>query len=224
MDTFLSQRVVVVTGAGGRLAGYMLHALSDAGATLAAVERPGRAGALPAGAAGGFHQADVSREAGVVDVFAEIVAAYGRIDALIHTVGSWDGRPLTETSLAQWNGQIEANLTTAFLCMREAVRHMRGAGGRIVGIASAQGADRGVAEQAAYSASKAGVVRLIEAIAAEHRPDGIHAFALAPSMILYDGAGGAGVRAEQLAGLCLDLLRPEAAAMSGSVLRAYGDA
>ncbi len=219
MHDFLTERIIVVTGAGGRLASHILHALATGGATTVAIERPGKPAV--AGAVATYF-ADVSDERATEQVFAEIGAAHGRIDGLIHTAGGWDGRPFAETSLAQWDAQLVANLTTAFLCFREAIRHMGEGGGRLGAIASAQGADRGVAEQAAYSAAKAGVVRLVEAVAAEYSERGIHAFALAPSTIRYDEAPGPGVSADDLARLCIDLFRPEARSMSGSVVRAYG--
>jgi 3-oxoacyl-[acyl-carrier protein] reductase len=219
MKNFLTDRVIVVTGAGGRLAGRIFHALALEGATTVAIERPGKpavAGALAT------YFADVSDEQAVEQVFAEIQVAHGRIDGLVHTAGGWDGRPFAETTLAQWDAQFRSNLTSAFLCFREAVRNMGDVGGCLVAIASAQGADRAVAEQAAYSAAKAGVVRLVESVAAEYKPRGLSAFALAPSTIRYDDAPGPGVRADDLAQLCVDLFRPEARSMTGSVVRAYG--
>src|SRR5690606_29863362 len=116
-------------------------------------------------------------------------------------------------------------LTSTFLCFRAAVRLMQAdrSGGRLVAIASRQGADGGVAEQAAYSASKAGVVRLVEAVAAEYAGTGITAAAVAPSTILFGGAG-AGVPAEQVAALCAYLCSDDGAAHAGTVVRAFGSA
>jgi 3-oxoacyl-[acyl-carrier protein] reductase len=222
MPAPLHTRVVVVSGAGGRLAGTLLRALVAEGATLAAIARPGSSHALPEGAQGAVFHADTSAEADVRRVFAEVRERLGPIYALVHTVGSWDGRPFLDTTLAQWEAQLSANLTSAFLCFREAIRVMEEDGGRLVAIASGQGADRGVAQQAAYSAAKAGVVRLVESVAEEFEGQGICAYALAPSSILYEGAKGPGVAAEDLAKLGVDLLKPAARAMTGTVLRAYG--
>ncbi len=226
MTAALPTAPIVITGAGGRLAGVLIDAVLEAGGTVAAVGRPQSAYALPPGAAGVVYGADLADEASVETVFRRIAEAHGPIGALIHTVGGWDGRPLLETALADWERLLTVNLTTAFLCVREAIRHMGEDGGRIVAIASAQGVERGVAQQAAYSAAKAGVVRLIESVAEEFRPRGIQAFALAPSTILYgngtDAPPAEGVPAEKLARLCLNLLQvPEARGMSGSVVRAY---
>lgn len=99
-----------------------------------------------------------------------------------------------------------------------------GVPGQLVGIASGQGADRGVAQQAAYSASKAGVVRLVESVAAEYRDAGITAAAVAPSLILFgdEDPEARGVDVEEVAQLCVTLCGPAGTVHNGSVLRAYG--
>jgi NAD(P)-dependent dehydrogenase (short-subunit alcohol dehydrogenase family) len=120
---------------------------------------------------------------------------------------------------------LSVNLTSTFLCFREGVRHFRRhGGGRLVALASRQGAEGGVPEQAAYAASKAGVIRLVEATAKEYGGEGISASAVAPSMILFGGQQGKGVSAERIAGLCAYLASEAGAIHTGTVLRAYGPA
>ena len=216
----LSDRTVYLTGAGGRLGGVLIRHLHEAGARVAALDLqvPGADRLAHAAAV------DLADEAAVASAFSEAVAAVGRPDALVHVAGSWDGRPLLETSLADWNGQLQANLTTAFLCFREAARHMAaGDGGRLVGIASRQGADGAPAQQAAYAAAKAGVVRLVEACAAEFEGRGIAATAVAPSMILFgtEPAGTPGISADEVAATCAQLCATRQAA-NGEVVRLYG--
>ncbi|HEX8385198.1 MAG TPA: SDR family oxidoreductase, partial [Rubricoccaceae bacterium] len=210
---------VVVTGAGGRLGRLVVEGLLSAGVAVAALDRDGSA---PAGALG--VAADLADERSTADAFDHVERTLGTPRALVHTVGVWDGAAFTETTVQAWETVLRTNLTSAFVCAREAVRRMRAATvhGSIVGIASAQGADRGVSEQAAYSASKAGVVRLIEAVAAEHGPSGIAAVAVAPSLLLFGGEpeGTAGVPASDVAGLCVRLCGPEAFVHSGATLRA----
>ena len=219
MITDLSEKTVVVTGAFGRLGRLLTRRLLADGATVAGVDARAADGA----ASDRLHlfKADLSDEAAVEAVFEQVAGAVGPPDALVHTVGMWDGQPLAATSLADWETVLRVNLTSAFLCFREAVRQMDGRGGRLVGIASRQGADGGLAEQAAYSASKAGVVRLVEAVAAEHGARGLTAAAVAPSTILFDG-NGAGVSAEHVAALCAYLCSDDGAVHNGAVLRAYG--
>jgi NAD(P)-dependent dehydrogenase (short-subunit alcohol dehydrogenase family) len=224
MPPDLSAAVVVVTGGRGRLGHAVVARLLAAGATVAALDLVPPddlpEGAVPIGA-------DLADEEAVGAAFARIEAEVGVPTALVHTVGMWDGAPLTATTLEAWERVLRVNLTSAFLCFREAARAMRraGDGGRLVAIASRQGADGAPAEQAAYAASKAGVVRLVEATAAEYAAEGITAAAVAPSSILFgdEGEGARGVRAEAVADLCVYLCGPGGAVHSGTVLRAYGD-
>jgi len=222
----LANHVVVVNGAAGRLGRVVCAHLAAAGATVVAVDReapePPDAGERPARFVG--VAADVTDESGVRHAFA-VAAESGPITGLIHTVGMWAGAPLAETGLDAWETLLRVNLTSAFLAFREASRRMAD-GGRLVAIASGQGADRGVAEQAGYSASKAGVVRLVESATAELAPRGITAAAVAPSTILFgdEDPGTPGVAVDEIAALCVRLLGPDGAAHAGETIRAYGTA
>lgn len=219
---------VVVTGAGGRLGRLVAERLVAAGAAVAAVDRsaPHVEGALGIAA-------DLADERSTAAAFDRVHEALGVPRALVHTVGTWDGAPFADTTLDAWEAVLRTNLTTAFVCLREAVRRMQadGGGGAVVAIASGQGADRGVAQQAAYSASKAGVIRLVEAVAAEYGAStrgerGIAAVAVAPSTLLFgaEPAGTPGVAAADVAALCVRLCGPEAHVHAGATLRAYGSA
>lgn len=214
----LSDRTVLVTGASGRLGQVLVQTLRAAGARVAALDRVGEAadGVL-------LLEADVLDEAAVADAFERAEAELGPLSAVVHTVGTWDGAPLAETELDAWNRVIALNLTSAFLVFREAARRL-GADGVVVGIASGQGADRAPAEQAAYAASKAGVIRLVEATAAEAGAP--HAVAVAPSTILFgdEDAGAAGVPVEAVAALCARLCSADGVWHDGATLRIYGSA
>ena len=225
MKTNLTGKTIVLTGAFGRLGRILTRRLIADGATVAGLDART---ADPVVNSDRLHlfKADLTDEASVNEAFDAVRDAVGPADGLIHTVGMWSGQPFAETSLDDWETMLQVNLTSAFLCFRAAVRQMEASGsnaGRLVGIASKQGADRGVAEQAAYSASKAGVVRLVEAVAAEYAEAGITAAAVAPSTILFDGSGD-GVSAEQVAAVCAYLCTDEGAAHNGSVVRTFGSA
>lgn len=216
----LSGHVVVVTGAAGRLGRVIARQLAAVGARVAGLDRsPHDVGDVAV-------VADVTDEASTADALGEVAKALGEPRALIHTVGMWAGGPFVETSLDDWRTVLDVNLTSTFVVFRAAARRMLDAGepARLVALASGQGADRGVAEQAAYSASKAGVVRLVEAVAAEYRDQNVSAAAVAPSMILFgdEPADTRGVSVEEVAELCVTLCGPAGAIHSGSVLRAYG--
>ena len=103
---------------------------------------------------------------------------------------------------------------------------MQGRGGRLIGFAASQGVDQGRAQQGAYAASKAGVAKLAESVAAEYAGQGITTHVVAPSTILYGGEKEAqkGVKAEDLVDLCLYLCSGAVAALNGKTIRAYGSA
>ena len=221
--TDLRGRVVAVTGASGRLGRHLVHTFASQGATIAALvptEADARAIPFPPGGEGWAFLADVTDEASVRQAFAGIQAQFGGLDVLVHAVGAWEASPLLETTAEAWNRLLALNLTSAFLCFREGARLMTGRSGRLIGIAARQGADRGVAEQAAYSASKAGLIRLVESVAAEFQGH-VTAHAIAPSS-LADEPGAEGVATADVARLCLALCTGAGDALNGSTLRAYG--
>ncbi|MEM6783736.1 MAG: SDR family oxidoreductase [Bacteroidota bacterium] len=218
----LTDTTVLVTGASGRLGRVLLRHLADAGATVAGIALD-----APSDPPAGLHfaLADATDEAALQAAFAALRAEAGPFDVVIHAVGMWDGGPLAETTLDAWTTVMDVNLTASFLCVRESVQlFLRDGGGRLVGIASQQGADGAPAQQAAYAASKAGLIRLFEAAAAEHADDGIQALTIAPSMLLFGGEDPAtrGVSAEDVAALCAHLCTDAGAAHNGATLRMYG--
>lgn len=105
----------------------------------------------------------------------------------IHIAGGFAAAPVTETDEAELMGMIRTNLITAFLCSAAAVKIMRkpgSGGGRIVNIAARSGIEpRLGAGSVAYTASKAGVAAMTQALAAEVINDGILVNAIAPSIM-----------------------------------------
>ncbi len=212
----------MVTGAAGRLGRLLVEAYVNRGATVAGVDREGTAIPLPDGAHA-FH-ADLTDKDEVAACFSKIADDVGPIDGLVHAVGMWSMAPLHKTSLSDWRQMLDINLTSAFLCFREAIKQMRGSGGQVIGFASGQGADGGAAQQPAYSASKAGIIRLVESITAEYEDGDIRAHAIAPSMLLFgDEEDAEGVPAERIVDLACYLTDPAVSrATNGAVIRAYG--
>ncbi len=221
----LSSKRIVVTGGGGRLGSRMVEQFAQNGARVVAlVITEEEAGRVPVGSAPEgvvtVKRLDITSEPSVESCFSEIGERIGSINALVHTVGMWSGSPLIETRLEDWDLIFQVNLTSTFLCFREAARLMQADGGTLIGISSRQGADRGVAQQAAYSATKAGVVKLVEAAAAEFAEDGIRCHSIAPSTILFDD-NGEGVPAADIIELAAFLIA-RGASLNGATIRAYG--
>jgi len=116
---------------------------------------------------------DVRDEAQVTALMERAVARFGRIDVLVCGAATPVVRPTIELSLDDWNLVIATNLTGTFLCVREAGKHMLAQrSGRIVTF----GAVNGILpfpERLAHATSKAGVIHLTKALAAEWTPLGV---------------------------------------------------
>ena len=212
--------VVAIFGGSGRLGKHLVAGYSQAGYRVVALDRTAATGNADGDVLS--MQVDSLDEAAVREAFDSIMRHHGRLDSVIQTVGMWGMAPLLETSLQDWTRMLDVNLTSTFLCFREAARVMQGKQGRLIGITSQQGAERGVSQQAGYSAAKAGVLRLVESVAAEYAGQGLTAHALAPSTILYGGEASTGVRVEDLVSMCLYVSGSAGAALNGSVIRAFG--
>src|SRR3954447_23750517 len=128
MDTNLSNRVVLVTGASGGIGGEVVRAFVREGARVVAhfAEHGERAERLAheLGASCVPLGADLTLEAEVERLFAEVEVGLGPVDVLIANAGFWphESVPLHRMSLKRCNETLAVNLTSVFLCMREFLR------------------------------------------------------------------------------------------------------
>ena len=211
--------LVVIFGAAGRLGRVAVDGFRHAGYRVVGVDRSADGDAdIP------MLSVNATDESSVADVFDAIASSHGTPSVVLQTVGMWAMAPFAETALSDWKTMMDVNLTSTFVVFREAARRMDGQGGTLIGIASKQGAVRGAGQQAAYSASKAGVMRLVEAIGEEYAGSGLTAHAVAPSMILFGGEeeGTQGVRAEDLVAHFLHLASPAGGSLNGATIQAFG--
>ena len=165
---------------------------------------------------------DVSREEDVVKAFAKLKS----LDALVHCAQVLIKRPLTSTTLDDWEQQVGSGLRGAFLCSREAFKFMRRRGGSIVFVSSLSGVSG--AEKfpgmAAYVAAKSGLAGLTEVLAVEGKQRKIRVNAVSPgsvdtSMLRIAGVGGAVLQPAEVARIIVWLASPESAPISGANLR-----
>jgi glucose 1-dehydrogenase len=198
MDQLLRGQKALVTGASSGIGEGIARALGAAGAAVA-VNYAGNAegarrvadGIRADGADALTIRADVAREADVEAMFAEIFAAWGRIDILVNNSGVQRDAALTEMTLEQWNTVLGVNLTGMFLCTRAAARAMIGQGpapalsratGKILCISSVHEVIPW-AGHVNYAASKGGVKLFMQSVAQELAPYRIRVNSIAPGAI-----------------------------------------
>lgn len=179
-----TDRNVVVTGATGELGEAVARLLLEAGAIVHLPARSvEKAKALYAGAG------ERARIAAVGDLGDEAaVAAFYRslppLWASIHCAGGFGMGRIDDLALADFRKMIDMNAVAAFLCCREAVKAMRGRGGRIVNVAAQPGVEpRRGAGMSAYAASKAAVAALTLSLAEEVAAEGIWVNSVVPSIM-----------------------------------------
>lgn len=227
-----SGRHVVVTGGTGALGSAVVGALLTQGAfchvpwiAAAEAERFRHRG----------HErvrlvaaSDLATEAAVGEIYAGIEPLW----ASIHIAGGFAMGAIADTGRAALMAQLEMNLVSAFLCCRAAVALMqKSGGGRIVNIAARPALEpRLGAGMTAYTASKAAVAALTQALAQEVAAAGIFVNAVAPSIIDTPANRQAMPKAdhalwpapEEIAETIVFLASPENRATRGAVVPVYG--
>lgn len=199
MDKKLNGQIAIVTGASSGIGAGCARELAKAGATVVVnypvsgakqlAQRVVDEIAANGGSAISF-QADVSKEADVQQMFAEVISRFGTVDILVNNAGLQKDAPFTEMTLEQWNFVIGVNLTGQFLCAREAIREFLRRGvngksksaGKIICMSSVHEVIPW-AGHANYAASKGGVMLMMKTIAQEFAPQKIRINSIAPGAI-----------------------------------------
>lgn len=132
-------------------------------------------------------QADVSVEKDVITMFQYIYKKYKRLDVLVNNAGITQDGYIMTMSLANWNKVITTNLTSVFLCTREALKIMTSfkIKGKIINMSSVSGVI-GQPGQVNYCAAKGGIVAFSKGVAREVSKYGITVNVVAPGFIKSD--------------------------------------
>ncbi|HTL67338.1 MAG TPA: SDR family oxidoreductase [Lacunisphaera sp.] len=194
----LSGQRALVTGASSGIGQAVAVAFARAGANVAVNYAHGEEGARETAAQVGeagtkplVVQADVSKEAEVRAMFAQVTGAWGGLDILVANAGIQQDAPLIDMTLEQWQRVIDVNLTGQFLCLREAVRQFRRQGvlqglsraaGKIICMSSVHDVIPWTGH-VNYTASKGGISMLMKSVAQEVAPMRIRVNAISPGAI-----------------------------------------
>jgi 3-oxoacyl-[acyl-carrier protein] reductase len=221
-------KVVIVTGASGALGRVVVEAALARGARVAGLDYA--ASQIPATAKRiELGSVDLSNATEATKAIDAVVAHFGRLDALINIAGGFTFEAVAEGDPKTWQHMYALNVLTALNASRAAIPHLAtSASARIVNI-GAIGALQAGAGMGAYAASKAGVHRLTEALAAEWKGK-ITVNAVLPSII--DTAANRAsmpkadfakwVTPQELAEVILFLVSDAASAVTGALLPVSG--
>ena len=180
-------KTVIVTGASNGIGRTIAGAFAAAGARVVIADIDGPGGEevarslTAAGADAMYVRTDVSDPDSINRMIAETVSENPRIDILINNAGISEFKPFHELGVDDWDRVLNTNLRGAFLCSREASRHMTGSGA-IVNIASTR-ALMSEAGSEAYAASKGGLLSLTHAMAISLSGKRITVNAISPGWI-----------------------------------------
>ena len=225
--------VAIVTGGTGALGQAITRRLLRDGASVAvpwvvADEEQALAASVPADARARLLtvECDVTDASSMASLVKTVIGRFHMIRVLVTAVGGFAGGGLLQTDLDGWNRMLSLNLTSAFIATRAVTPWMLQARyGRIVTVAS-----RAVVPPAAgflaYTVSKAGVITLTQALAAELNASGITVNAVLPSTMdtpanraaMPDADPSTWTPVEAVADAVAFLARPDAARITGTLL------
>jgi NAD(P)-dependent dehydrogenase (short-subunit alcohol dehydrogenase family) len=183
----LDNKAALVTGAAKGIGAGIAERFVEAGAAVAVfdVDGPGaRAMAEKLRARGRALaiEGDVSKEDDVRRAVERAAVEFGSLEVLVNNAGIEVAGAVPDYTSEQWDRQLNVNLKGAFLFAKHAIPRMRGRGGAIVNISSVH-SFVSYPGNAAYDASKAGMLALTRTLALDHGRDGIRVNAICPGYI-----------------------------------------
>lgn len=180
-------KVAIVTGGGNGIGRAIALRLAEEGAAIAIVDLEAETASATADAIRGqggtaiFHTGDVSDPATANAAVAKAVQSFGRVDVMVCNAGVTDKMAFLDVTPEFFERILSINLKGALFFAQAAAKRMidQGDGGRILTVASNSGVFGGRG-RAAYGASKAGMINLVQTMAIELAEYGITSNAVGP--------------------------------------------
>lgn len=199
MSKKLAGKVAIVTGASKGIGAAIATRLAEDGASVVVNYASSKAGAeavvdriTKAGGKAVAAKADVSREADVLDLFAQAKNAFGKVDILVNNAGVYEFGPIEEMTEKQYRRMFDLNVLGLLLASREAVKQFGPEGGSIINIGSVA-ATSAPATGSVYSATKGAVDTITLSLAKELGPRHIRVNAVNPGMVVTEGTEHQGI-------------------------------
>jgi len=243
MSVRFAGKLVLVAGGTGGLGRAVSLAFLEEGAKVVVTYREqkefdavksesGANGSLIAGDQIEGHRVDVTDETAVRQLMDRVLAEHGRLDALVNTVGGYAGGVnLWELETKVFDQMLALNLCSGYALSRAAIPVMlKQRHGAIVNVAAKAALDHG-AGAAAYAASKAGALALMDSLAAEVKGTGVRVNSILPSIIDTEANRKAMPNADfakwpkpqEIARVILFLCSDDAKVIHGAAVPVYGD-
>ena len=180
----LSGKIAIVTGAGGGIGGAIAQAFADNGATVIVADLRGqRAMANQIGTGAEPMSLDLASQTSVTMLAKAVLDRHNRIDILVNAAGRFDATPMADVGYADWQRVFDVNVFGLASMSQAVVSSMIAQrSGRIINIASI-GGRRADEKTIVYSASKAAVISITQAMALALAPQGVGVNAIAPGPV-----------------------------------------
>jgi len=230
-----SNKIVLVTGGTGALGRYITKAFLESNATVISSylndRETGQTHTNNKSAVVQLIKANVTNEEDIEELVSNILDKYGHIDILVNVVGAYiGGKSVVELEEKEWDMIMTLNLKSAFLISKYVTRQMiYSKSGKIIHVSSRNGL-RSMGYDSAYSASKSGLIRLVESLAEETKESNINVNCILPSIIDTQANRQAmpnadftkWVKPEDLANVVLFLSSDEAKTITGAAIPTFG--
>ena len=234
---FAGQVVLVAGGTGGLGRAVSLAFLAEGAGVVVTYRSEGEFEALGKGAGANAsslegHAVDVTDERAVKELVDGIVGSYGRLDAMVNTVGGYvGGIKLWEHETKTFEQMLALNLRSGYALSRAAIVPMlKQKHGAILNVAAKAAVDHG-GGAAAYAASKAAAVAMMDSLAADVKGTGVRVNSILPSIIdtaanrraMPDADFAHWPKPEDIAKVILFLCSGDAKVVHGAAIPVYGE-
>jgi meso-butanediol dehydrogenase / (S,S)-butanediol dehydrogenase / diacetyl reductase len=181
----LNGKVAVITGAASGMGRATARLFAEEGAKVVAVDiaySDKTAEDIRRGGGQSFSvKVDVTKASEIKDMVDSVVQRYGKIDVLFCCAGRVSFGNVVSLSEEEWDSVLDTNLKSMFLCAKYTIpRMIEHGGGSVINMSSVSGLVAGV-DEAAYDASKAGIILLTKATALDFGPKGVRVNCICPS-------------------------------------------